>query len=86
MSTALSPEQVGQAAWLEAMLARHACSAYLRGFGSPTTLQEFRDQVPITSHEALAPWLDRVVAGEPDVLFAGPAPTNSLAAARGAAS
>ena len=71
MSTALSPEQVGQAAWLEAMLARHACSAYLRGFGSPTTLQEFRDQVPITSHEALAPWLDRVVAGEPDVLFAG---------------
>jgi hypothetical protein len=71
MTPAQRPERIGPVAWLEAMLSRHARSAYLRQFGSPTTLGSFCDRVPITTHEALAPWLDRMVAGEPDVLFAG---------------
>lgn len=53
------------------MLARNERSAYLRQFGSPTTVASFRHQVPVTSYDALIPWLDRVVTGEPDVLFAG---------------
>jgi hypothetical protein len=53
------------------MLAPNQRSAYLRQFGSPTTVASFRDQVPVTSYDSLMPWLDRVVAGEPDVLFAG---------------
>lgn len=52
-------------------MARNASAAYLRHFGSPTSLRSFRESVPATSHEALAPWLDRVAAGEPDVLFVG---------------
>lgn len=57
--------------WLAELLERNAGSAYLRRFGSPTNLQAYREQVPPTDYEALAPWLERVVAGEPDVLFRG---------------
>ena len=58
-------------AWLEALLADNAAASYLRQFGSPLTLQSFRQRVPITSYEALAPWLDRIAAGESDALFPG---------------
>jgi hypothetical protein len=60
-----------QPAWLDAVLARNAPAAYLRRFGSPTSLQAFRESIPTTTHDALAPWLDRVAGGEPDVLFVG---------------
>jgi hypothetical protein len=60
-----------QRAWLDAVLARNAPAAYLRHFGSPTSLQAFRESIPATTHDALAPWLDRVAGGEPDVLFVG---------------
>jgi len=65
------PDRSGQHAWLDAVLTRNATAAYLRQFGSPTSLQSYRDNVPATTHESLAPWLDRVAGGEPDVLFVG---------------
>ena len=66
-----SPDGRDQPAWLDAVLARNAPAAYLRHFGSPTNLQAFRESIPATTHDALAPWLDRVAGGEPDVLFLG---------------
>jgi len=58
-------------AWLERILAHNAGSKYLRHFGSPRTRDEFRERVPIVSYEELNDWLDAIVRGEPDVLFAG---------------
>ena len=49
--------------WLAATLARNAHTAYLRG-------RTF-DELPTVTYDDLAPWIERIVAGEPDVLFAG---------------
>jgi hypothetical protein len=49
--------------WLGAMLARNAHCAYLRG-------RTF-DELPVVTYDELAPWIERIAAGEPDVLFAG---------------
>src|SRR5216684_2651794 len=57
--------------WLEPMLARNAETAYLRRHGSPRTMSDFREQIPVVSYEELTPWLDRIRDGERDVLFAG---------------
>ena len=57
--------------WLENMLARNAGCAYLAACGSPLTIGDFRARVPLCSYEDLVPWLARLQAGEPDVLFAG---------------
>ena len=53
--------------WIEELLARNAQTAYLRRYGSPRTL----DELPIVSYDDLAPWIERIRDGEPDVLFAG---------------
>ena len=57
--------------WLPAVLERNAHAAYLRRYGSPRTLESFRERVPVAGHEQLLPWLERIERGEPDVLFAG---------------
>jgi hypothetical protein len=57
--------------WLLTTLANNAGTSYLRNFGSPLTLETFRHNVPVTSYEALLPWLDRIRDDESDVLFAG---------------
>src|SRR5437763_12653536 len=49
--------------WLPSMLARNAHCAYLRG-------RSFAELPPVT-YDDLLPWLERVWAGEADVLFAG---------------
>ncbi len=49
--------------WLASMLARNAHCAYLRG-------RTF-DELPAVTYDDLLPWLERVLDGEPDVLFAG---------------
>jgi len=49
--------------WLRATLARNAHCAYLRG-------RRFED-LPIVTYDDLVPWIERIVAGESDVLFAG---------------
>ena len=57
--------------WLARVLDRNARAAYLRSFGSPRTEQAFRDRVPVVGYEDVRPWIDRIVVGEADVLFAG---------------
>ncbi len=57
--------------WLTSVLARNAHTDYLRQFGSPTSVQGFLENVPVTTYEGITPWLDRIVDGEPDVLFTG---------------
>ncbi len=57
--------------WLESVLTQNAGTAYLEHYGSPRTLAEFRGRVPLTGYDDLLPWLDRIRAGESDVLFAG---------------
>lgn len=59
------------APWLPSVLARNAQSAYLRRYGSPSTLQDFRSDVPVVDYEDLLPWIDRIRIGESDVLFSG---------------
>lgn len=59
------------ACWIDELLERNAGTAYLRRFGSPATLAEFRDRVPLCRYEELAPDIDRIQAGESDILFSG---------------
>jgi GH3 auxin-responsive promoter len=40
-------------------------------FSKITTFQDFQKQVPIRDYEALRPYVDRVVAGEKDILWKG---------------
>ena len=54
--------------WLEELLARNAHCAYLRRYGSPRTVDEFIERVPIVSHDDIEPF---IASPEPDVLFAG---------------
>jgi GH3 auxin-responsive promoter len=49
--------------WLRATLARNAHCAYLRG-------RRF-EELTIVTYDELVPWIDRIVAGESDVLFTG---------------
>jgi hypothetical protein len=65
------PVEENQPTWLSQLLSRNANTAYLRDFGGPRALQAFRDQVPTCSYDDLVPYLERMRAGEPDVLFAG---------------
>lgn len=60
-----------QGTWLANVLARNRHTDYLKQFGSPRTLAAFRDSVPTCSYDELVPWLERIQAGEPDILFAG---------------
>jgi hypothetical protein len=71
--SSLEPADASQAAadWLGALLERNRDTAYLSRFGRPGSLEEFRANVPVCGYEDLAPWLDRMEAGEADVLFAG---------------
>lgn len=58
-------------AWLGDLLTRNAHTAYLRRFGAPRTLDDFRQHVPLCTYEDLAPDIARIETGEADVLFAG---------------
>jgi hypothetical protein len=57
--------------WLPELLTKNAHCDYLTHFGSPRTLGEFRASVPVVSYEDLRPWIDRMIAGESNVLFDG---------------
>ncbi len=52
---------------------RNADSAYGRdhGFGSIRTYEDFACQVPVSRYEDLAPYVNRVMAGETTAMFAG---------------
>lgn len=57
--------------WLEKLLARNADCAYLRRFGSPRTLDAFREQIPVVHYEDLSEDWQHLQAGASDVLFMG---------------
>ncbi|MDO5623836.1 MAG: GH3 auxin-responsive promoter family protein [Pseudomonadota bacterium] len=66
------PPAPSHAQWLTEMLARNRHCAWLRAFGSPATLADYRARVPLCSHDDMAPWIARALApGARDVLFAG---------------
>ena len=59
------------AEWLHRMLRRNAQTAWLRQYGSPRTVSEFRNNVPLCAYADVLPFVQRMQAGEPDVLFTG---------------
>jgi hypothetical protein len=69
----LQPSESGndRANWLDELLTRNAHTAYLRQFGSPKSMDEFRENVPLCRYEDLVPHIERLRAGESDVLFRG---------------
>lgn len=60
-----------QLSWLDELLQRNGQTEYLKLFGSPSSLQAFRDQVPLCSYDDLHSYLYRIFAGEENVLFHG---------------
>lgn len=73
---------------LRTMLSRNAGCAYGRahGFGAMRTYSEFARRVPVSSYDDFAPWISRIMRGEPSVLTDGPvahlAPTSGSSGAR----
>ncbi len=59
-----------QRALLAGLIARHATTAFGRehGLSSRMSPADYRGAVPVRSHAALSPWIDRTVAGESAVL------------------
>lgn len=56
--------------WLSAMLTRNSTSEYLRRYGSPSTLSEFREHVPLCRYEDLVPYIYRDTDNA-NVMFSG---------------
>lgn len=67
------PEAV-QARWLSAFLRANEGTAFGRAYGYAgiTSVSQFRQQVPVASYEALAPWIERIENGEREVLTREP--------------
>lgn len=51
--------------------ARHTAFGREHGFERIRTYEDFKKAVPIRDYEALRPWVDRIIAGERDVLWPG---------------
>jgi len=70
---AASPQQAQQRQ-LRAALDQVDGTAYgqQHGLQRDLTLEQFRQRAPIVDHAALAPWIERVAAGEPGVLTRQP--------------
>ena len=71
---ALRRPEAAQATILARILRENANSAYGRehGFASVRTAREYADRVPLTDYDTLAPWIDRIAAGEQGVLTGTP--------------
>ena len=63
--------EIQSSPWLETMLGRNQNCAYLKLWGHPTSLEEFRNQVPLCGYEQIQPWVDRIATGEVSLLFPG---------------
>src|SRR4051812_5965208 len=63
-----------QRALLGELLARNQDTAFGRahGFADIRSVEEFRARVPVRDYDALRPWIDRALAGEPRVLTSDP--------------
>jgi hypothetical protein len=57
--------------WLPTMLKRNAGVDYLNRYDNPLTLQSFRDNIPLCDYDDLLPYIERLKAGESDVIFRG---------------
>lgn len=85
---ALAAPHETQETWLRAQLVRHAASAFGREHDFPalTDAKAFARRVPLTDPSDVAPWVERVRRGEPDVLACGRvthlAPTSGSTGAR----
>ncbi len=71
---ALHAPEAAQSERLRCFLRDNAETAYGRahGYGSIASVREFQNRVPVVEYEALAPWVDRIAAGEPNVLTRAP--------------
>jgi hypothetical protein len=67
------PERA-QALRLRRFLEANAPTAYGRthGYATIRSVREFQDRVPVLTAEALAPWVERIAAGEPRILTTEP--------------
>lgn len=85
---ALGDPDAAQARVLRANLARNAASAYGRAhdFSRLASYADFARRVPVVTPDELAPWIDRIRAGEPAVLTNEPVtrllPTSGTTAGR----
>jgi GH3 auxin-responsive promoter len=68
---ARQPQHTPDDKWLEHCLDRNSNTRYLRQHGSPRTVDDFRDRIPLVSYDELRPWLEEIERGDSDVLFAG---------------
>jgi hypothetical protein len=57
--------------WLEVALEHNADCAYLRRFGSPRSVDSFRNDVPAVTYDELRSWIAQIECGHADVLFKG---------------
>jgi hypothetical protein len=84
---ALSDPEAAQRSLLRRYLRANAATAFGRahGFATIRTAEEYRDRVPLASWEDAAPWVDRISAGEPEILTRSPVrtlePTSGSSAA-----
>jgi hypothetical protein len=81
-----APERI-QRVLLSGYLRRNADTAFGRahGFAAIRSAEEYRERVPLTLWDDMAPWVDRIAAGEPGVLTRSPVrtlePTSGSSAA-----
>ena len=68
--SALARPREAQTERLRRYLGRNADTAFGRryGFASIKSVAEYQQSVPLSTYDDLAPWIDRVAAGEPRVL------------------
>lgn len=85
---ALADPEAAQRALLRRYLQANADTAFGRahGFSTIRTAEEYRERVPRADWEDVAPWVDRIAAGEPEILTRSPVrtlePTSGSSAAR----
>ncbi|MGE0481894.1 MAG: GH3 auxin-responsive promoter family protein [Phycisphaerae bacterium] len=74
LAKALHRPRETQAARLQQYLARNADTAFGRAHGFARTRDpaEYQQRVPLADYDDLAPWIERVAAGEPAVLTRAP--------------
>src|SRR5687767_526537 len=73
LDAAFEKPRAAQESALRDILAAHSATAYGRqhGFDNIRDWRGYRERVPVVDYEALRPFVDRMLAGEPDVLVRG---------------
>jgi hypothetical protein len=66
-------EHAGATSWLQTCLERNAATEYGRayGFENMRDVDDYRARVPLTVYDDLKPFIEKILAGTADVLFAG---------------